>query len=79
MSRIFQALKTSNALQISVRGGHFLKEDLALFDAPFFSITSVEASSMDVQQRSLLETAYRALENGRDAALHSQGLGSLGM
>ena len=79
MSCIFQALKTSNALQISVRGGHFLKEDLALFDAPFFSITSVEASSMDVQQRSLLETAYRALENGKNSEFHAQRLGSLKM
>ena len=79
MSCIFPALKTSDAFQISVRGGHFLKENLALFDAPFFSITSVEASSMDVQQRSLLETTYRALENGKDAALHTQGLRSLEM
>ncbi|KAF2468466.1 reducing type I polyketide synthase [Lindgomyces ingoldianus] len=45
------------------RGGHFLKESLGLFDAPFFSITSAEAAAMDVQQRTLLETAYRALEN----------------
>nr|ANM86508.1 putative type I PKS [Cladonia uncialis subsp. uncialis] len=48
---------------ISVRGGHFLEKAPALFDAPFFSITSAEAASMDVQQRALLETAYRALEN----------------
>ncbi|KAF1998108.1 polyketide synthase PksD [Amniculicola lignicola CBS 123094] len=44
-------------------GAHFLKEDAAVFDAPFFSITAKEAASMDPQQRWLLETTYRALEN----------------
>jgi acyl transferase domain-containing protein len=34
-----------------------------VFDAPFFSITSKEATSMDPQQRWLLENTYRALEN----------------
>lgn len=41
-----------------------MKENLGAFDALFFSITSTEAVSMDPQQRILLETAYRALENG---------------
>jgi Beta-ketoacyl synthase, N-terminal domain len=44
-------------------GGHFLKEDLGLFDAPFFSLTSQEATSMDPQQRLLLECTFEALEN----------------
>ncbi|MCJ1283862.1 hypothetical protein MMC26_003193 [Xylographa opegraphella] len=48
---------------MNVKGGHFLAEDLAVFDAPFFSLTPAEAASMDPQQRWLLETAYRALEN----------------
>jgi acyl transferase domain-containing protein len=47
-----------------MRGGHFIKEDLGAFDAPFFSITPAEAAAMDPQQRNLLEVAYRALENG---------------
>jgi acyl transferase domain-containing protein len=50
--------------QMPVRNGHFLKEDLGAFDAPFFSITATEAAGLDPQQRILLETAYRALENG---------------
>ncbi|KAK3324470.1 fatty acid synthase S-acetyltransferase [Cercophora scortea] len=48
---------------IPVRGGHYLKEDFAAFDAPFFSISPAEASCMDPQQRGVLECAYHALEN----------------
>ncbi|KAK5996308.1 Reducing polyketide synthase pksF [Cladobotryum mycophilum] len=48
---------------IPVRGGHFVKDDLDTFDAPFFSITPAEAACMDPQHRKLLETAYHALEN----------------
>lgn len=35
-----------------------------MFDAPFFSITAKEVSSMDPQQRWALEAAYHAFENG---------------
>lgn len=52
--------------QINLRGGYFLKDDIATFDAPFFSITPNEARSMDPQQRLLLEVAYESLENGGD-------------
>ncbi|KAF9873041.1 putative polyketide synthase [Colletotrichum karsti] len=48
---------------INSEGGYFLKEDLSLFDAPFFRITKEEAQAMDPQQRILLECAYEALEN----------------
>ncbi|CAI6097412.1 unnamed protein product, partial [Clonostachys chloroleuca] len=61
--------------QLYSRGGYFMKGDPAAFDAPFFSITAqgmqgssviryAEAAAMDPQQRWLLETSYRALENG---------------
>lgn len=46
---------------------HLLKEDLALFDASFFGLTAAEANAMDPQQRFLLETTYRALENSMQA------------
>ncbi|ROW10959.1 hypothetical protein VMCG_00852 [Cytospora schulzeri] len=48
---------------IPLRGGHFIKTDLAAFDAPFFSITPGEAACMDPQHRRMLETAYHALED----------------
>lgn len=44
-------------------GGNFLKEDLGLFDAPFFSLTAQEATSMDPQQRMLLECTFEALDS----------------
>lgn len=48
---------------IPTRHGHFLSESLAAFDTSFFSIQPTEALSMDPQQRLMLETSYRALEN----------------
>ncbi|KAL2060530.1 hypothetical protein VTL71DRAFT_9171 [Oculimacula yallundae] len=53
----------SRAGSTAVRTGHFLKDDIAAFDAPFFSFTAAEAACVEPQQRLLLETTYRALEN----------------
>ncbi|EED11953.1 polyketide synthase, putative [Talaromyces stipitatus ATCC 10500] len=55
--------KTNRLNALHLKGGHFIKEDLSVFDAEFFSISPTEAASMDPIQRWLLETAYRALEN----------------
>jgi acyl transferase domain-containing protein len=54
--------------KIAGRGAHFLKDDPVQFDAPFFSITATETVSLDPQQRGMLETTYRALENGTHAS-----------
>jgi acyl transferase domain-containing protein len=51
--------------QMNVRGGHFLKEDIGLFDTSFFNISPNEAKAIDPQQRLQLESAYEALENGK--------------
>lgn len=48
---------------MSPEGGNFIKQDPALFDAPFFSMTAQEATSLDPQQRLLLECTFEALEN----------------
>lgn len=53
-------------MQLNTKNGHFLEEDLGAFDAPFFSIPTAEAVTMDPQQRNLLECVYRALENGEN-------------
>ncbi|KAI0896065.1 hypothetical protein F4806DRAFT_502417 [Annulohypoxylon nitens] len=47
----------------SSRSGHFLKDDVSAFDAPFFKITAQEAHAMDPQQRMALELSYEALES----------------
>ncbi|KAL9122567.1 MAG: hypothetical protein Q9187_000881 [Circinaria calcarea] len=47
----------------AVKGGHFLAEDPAFFDAPFFNITRSEVIALDPQQRLVLENVYCALEN----------------
>lgn len=49
---------------MNTHGGHFLIDDVAAFDAPFFTITPSEATAMDPQQRLMLEVAYESLENG---------------
>lgn len=45
------------------RGGHFISQDVATFDASFFGISPIEASAIDPQQRILLETTYEAFED----------------
>lgn len=56
--------------QIPFRGGHFLSEPIDNFDAPFFSISPIEASSMDPLHRLLLECGYHAFENGMHHSQH---------
>ncbi|RYO87181.1 hypothetical protein DL766_003981 [Monosporascus sp. MC13-8B] len=51
---------------VVTKHGFFVQDDISLFDAKFFGISSTEAYSMDPQQRLFLMTTYEALE---DAAI----------
>ncbi|KAJ5084893.1 hypothetical protein NUU61_009472 [Penicillium alfredii] len=55
--------RLTKQMKINIEGGHFLDEDVSLFDAPFFNMTSDEAAAMDPQQRLLLEVTYEGLES----------------
>ncbi|KAK8061351.1 polyketide synthase [Apiospora phragmitis] len=44
-------------------GAHFIKQDVAAFDASFFSIPTDEANAIDPQQRMLLEVTVEALDS----------------
>ncbi|KAK9774990.1 hypothetical protein SCAR479_08264 [Seiridium cardinale] len=46
-----------------VTGGYFLKQDVAAFDAAFFSMSGNLADAMDPQVRQSLECVYEALED----------------
>ncbi|KAG0161375.1 hypothetical protein PDIDSM_8909 [Penicillium digitatum] len=59
----FQHPNPSKVGSFNPKGGYFLDEDIARFDAPFFNLTVQEATSMDPQQRLLLECAFEALES----------------
>ncbi|KAK2603644.1 hypothetical protein QQS21_004225 [Conoideocrella luteorostrata] len=48
---------------LSCRGAHFVNDRADVFDAGFFGIGAVEASSMDPLHRISLEESFRALEN----------------
>jgi len=50
-------------VQLNSKGGHFIKQNISAFDAPFFSISPDEAKAMDPQQRMLLEVVYEGFEN----------------
>ncbi|CAJ2505661.1 Uu.00g130550.m01.CDS01 [Anthostomella pinea] len=44
-------------------GGYFIQEDVRQLDNHFFGINNIEASSMDPQQRKLLEVVFECLED----------------
>ncbi|KAH8885728.1 ketoacyl-synt-domain-containing protein [Thozetella sp. PMI_491] len=56
--------KTDKINTVAADGAHFLTDNVAAFDAPFFNISPSDAMGMDPQQRMLLEVVYEALESG---------------
>ncbi len=62
----------------SVPGRYGAMDDIEFFDPMFFNISAVEAGSMDVQQRILLEECYRALEDSgyTPSQLRGQAVGT---
>ncbi|KAJ0385182.1 hypothetical protein COL922a_006852 [Colletotrichum nupharicola] len=57
----------------NVRHSYLLDEDLRTFDAQFFGSKAIEASSIDPQQRLLMETVYEALESAGLSVKRLQG------
>ena len=49
---------------MTTRTGHFLEQDIAAFDAPFFSMSAPEATATDPQLRMMLEVAFECFESG---------------
>ncbi|KAK3361247.1 hypothetical protein B0T24DRAFT_684913 [Lasiosphaeria ovina] len=47
----------------NVVGGHFLSEDVGLFDAQFFNLSAETAAALDPQFRLQLESTYEAFES----------------
>ncbi|KAI0415269.1 putative polyketide synthase [Xylaria grammica] len=47
----------------TARGGYWMKEDPALFDASVVSMTAAEAATLDPQLRMLMELTFECLEN----------------
>ncbi|KAK3389414.1 hypothetical protein B0H63DRAFT_518643 [Podospora didyma] len=54
----FEKLNGTNVI-----GGHFLIEDVGLFDAHFFNLSAETAAALDPQFRLQLESTYEALES----------------
>ncbi len=55
--------------------GHFLHEDPARFDAPFFAMSAQEAAQLDPQQRLLLEVVWECLENAGETSWRGAQVG----
>ncbi len=58
--------------KMNTKWGSFI-DGVREFDAPFFSISNVEASTMDPRQRIILEVAWHALENAAINPLELKG------
>ncbi|GLI78239.1 type I iterative PKS [Penicillium ochrochloron] len=60
---------------VYTKTGHFLEDDLAAFDAAFFSLTKSEVAQMDPQQRMLCEVVWECFENAGQKGWRGQNIG----
>lgn len=58
---------------VNAAGGYFLDEDVRDFENSFFGINNLEATSMDPQQRKLLEVVYECFENAGETLERMSG------
>ncbi|KAF3484394.1 Fum1p [Arthroderma uncinatum] len=65
----------SKAHCLKTRHGYYLEEDIACFDAPFFSISSSEAAQLDPQQRMLMEIVWECLESAGETNWKGKNIG----
>ncbi|GKZ40786.1 type I Iterative Polyketide synthase (PKS) [Aspergillus brasiliensis] len=57
------------------RNGYYLGEDLAVFDAEFFGISSAELPRMDPRQRLLLEVVWECMESSGQVDWRGKNIG----
>ncbi|KAI9929850.1 hypothetical protein ASPWEDRAFT_100309 [Aspergillus wentii DTO 134E9] len=60
---------------VRTQNGYFLEQDIGCVDAPFFSMSKVEAAKLDPQQRLLLEVIWECMENGGQANWQGNDIG----
>ena len=60
---------------VYTKTGHILQDDLAAFDAAFFSLTKSEVAQMDPQQRMLCEVVWECFESAGQKSWRGQNIG----
>lgn len=59
----FHQTEESGLNGIRSTSGHFIEEDVRLFENSFFGLNNAEATAMDPQQRKILEVVFECFES----------------